>query len=358
MSTSTSEKDQQADMSKSQDTQPCIDDQERERKRSKDRLYQRRKRQRDKERLAKLQERVDAIDARKAASAANAATGPTTSKDPVPASPDSDDESSMLVPTSPSQQVAMRQTRGTPESVWENLEGKYEEVVSRADHTSSDVFSLPSAANFDSHVIISAVLHGWDQTFTIFTSDAVWKTLRHVDETILLHCGVIERLSALRTIAMLLRSQHSPDVMSQLPSYLWPRPSQLSVPHPKIVDTFIWPGFRERMVFQHGQYTSNEFAKLYIQSYKFAWPTSTQAAFTKVPNTPLYTFTDSFITCWDDVRSHRMDYGFLSRYPAFHGDCPVVGSIPMGLQVPTTSYSWDCEWVPDDEHGLAAVIQR
>lgn len=221
MSTSTSEKDQQADMSKSQDTQPCIDDQERERKRSKDRLYQRRKRQRDKERLAKLQERVDAIDARKAASAANAATGPTTSKDPVPASPDSgelsinliggtflqrsDDESSMLVPTSPSQQVAMRQTRGTPESVWENLEGKYEEVVSRADHTSSDVFSLPSAANFDSHVIISAVLHGWDQTFTIFTSDAVWKTLRHVDETILLHCGVIERLSALRTIAMLLR---------------------------------------------------------------------------------------------------------------------------------------------------------
>lgn len=208
-------------MSKSQDTQPCIEDQERERKRLKDRMYQRRKRQRDRELLSKLQERVDVIEAGKAASAANAATGPTTSKGPVLASPNSaepsvnfidggfsqrsDDESSVLVPRSPTLPVALRQARGTPESIWENLECKYEEVVSQADHTSSDVLPLPSAADFDTHIIISAVLHGWDQVFSIFKSDGVWKALRHADEAILLHSGVIERLSALRIIAMLLR---------------------------------------------------------------------------------------------------------------------------------------------------------
>jgi hypothetical protein len=103
------------------------------------------------------------------------------------------------------------------------------------------------------------------------------------------------------------------------------------------------------MVFQYSQYTTDEFARQFVQSYKFVWPDSQQSAYAKVPNTPLYIFTEEFLACSNDIKRYRMDSDFLAMYPAFYGDCPVTGSIPMELQ--TSSYSCDCEWTIHGDTG-------
>ena len=61
------------------------------------------------------------------------------------------------------------------------------------------------AAEFDAHVIISGVLHGWDKVASIFKFNAVWECLRNVDELALCHSDIIARMAALKVIAMILR---------------------------------------------------------------------------------------------------------------------------------------------------------
>lgn len=62
-----------------------------------------------------------------------------------------------------------------------------------------------SARDFDYHVIITGILYGWDEVASTFKSTAVWECLKNVDQLALSYSGIVERMAALKTIALLLR---------------------------------------------------------------------------------------------------------------------------------------------------------
>jgi hypothetical protein len=249
---------------------------ERERKRAKDRIYQRRKRERDRQLIAKLKERVNAIETA-------AGTGPEQAFEPNTASqpllsfvledvqrgtmrppPKATEETLSICPdsatgisprsclaldpdfticqttedeavspdnlnndvanvdhgqsldTSDVKQLALTTVpapiqyhtdtdTSLPPGLWRTLNHIYEEVNAPEGHALHDPAHLPSASDFDSHVVISGVLHGWDKVAKIFKFDAVWECLRHVDEMVMSYGGIIERLAALRMISLILR---------------------------------------------------------------------------------------------------------------------------------------------------------
>lgn len=62
-----------------------------------------------------------------------------------------------------------------------------------------------SARDFDYHVIITGILYGWDEVANTFKSTAVWECLKNVDQLALSYSGIVERMAALKTVALLLR---------------------------------------------------------------------------------------------------------------------------------------------------------
>lgn len=75
---------------------------------------------------------------------------------------------------------------------------------------------LPMAADFDAHIIISGVLHGWESISSAFRFTAVWECLRVFDTLSLRYTNVVGRLAALRLIALILRACFSDVDMTAL----------------------------------------------------------------------------------------------------------------------------------------------
>lgn len=133
----------------------------------------------------------------------------------------------------------------------------------------------------------------------------------------------------------------TPENLKALPTWLRPRPSQVNVTHPLVIDLLLWsvlgtstdpdpllificrPGLRDRLVFEHTNYTkTGEFSSFYCNHLCFDWP---------FPETEIYAFearenrfrlSPKFMEYALDLNRWSMDRAFLARYPEMKHDIP------------------------------------
>lgn len=238
-------------------------DEERQRKRERDRLYQKRKRERDRTLISKLKQRVETVESRLETAALPSLVSPYSER-----RPQSDNESDTKTSTThcsttcPVLSTTGDDTSGElmtgcaneghndnnsgrircisreimqsefPDTITEFLSPQcfpiepsfvtadaeqQQEQPLRPDHwtTLSSLFleaarpdefsSLYEFQTFDSHVIITGVVHGWSEVANTFKLTPLLECLRNVDELALAYSGIVERMAALRIIALLIR---------------------------------------------------------------------------------------------------------------------------------------------------------
>ncbi|KAH6699807.1 hypothetical protein BKA61DRAFT_208170 [Leptodontidium sp. MPI-SDFR-AT-0119] len=182
----------------------------------------------------------------------------------------------------------------------------------------------------DAHIIITAITEGWARAAKSKYWNNHWDSLRQIDQFCLAMSGPLERMTSLYNLIRFFKYQRFPGdpLAIQLPAFLHARPSQLNIPHTPVVDHFIWPGFREHLVFGHRKYNNNTFANDYGRSVRFLWPYELRDTYLKSRQTGLYRFSGDYIQRADDIQCYTMTMQFLCKYPEFQGDVPVFDPAP------------------------------
>jgi hypothetical protein len=140
----------------------------------------------------------------------------------------------------------------------------------------------------------------------------------------------------------------TPENLQKVPTWLRSRPSQDRVSHPPVIDLLLWPGLRDRLVFEHQSYTkTGEFSSFYCNHLHFYWPFAEDQIYTFDPHTRCFQISQRFKEYAFDLKNWTMDRTFLARYPELKHDISAVedrmrlgfgvgggggiGGVPMGF---------------------------
>jgi hypothetical protein len=242
-----------------------------------------------------------------------------------------------------------RPTAGEPASCCCNNVRFGNELVSQC--SKLRLQSSVNQAARDADMAIRAVLHGWNAVTSKYALDPVWATLRHADESMFSKCdAATERLVCLRLVCLTLRvgvytpnnlrdgflmaGQYQVNPTEQnleaLPLFLRARPSQTSIQHAPLIDYLVWPGLRERFVFNPHRYCSEKNWNMFWQCFRFNWEYDFRDAYIRNRQTGLYQFSTPFLERLRDLQCFRMLQSYLDEFPEFQEDIPplVIKSEP------------------------------
>ena len=173
---------------------------------------------------------------------------------------------------------------------------------------------------------VRIVLEGWDAVDQQYGLPVSWKFLRQIDEGLFAQCAPTERLAILRTMHLLLQYHRDPrpERRAKLPPWFLARPSQ-SIPHAYAINYFVWPGLRERFIFQQHKYCSNLFWQVFSGSLEMSWPYDFRDCFAQRWDTGVYQLTPLFQECIGDVSRWTMRNDLFTHFPDLR--CDIPGSI-------------------------------
>lgn len=129
----------------------------------------------------------------------------------------------------------------------------------------------------ESHEPFAAVLYGYKSlTESRKFRHPIWIALKEVDERVFGNWKSKPQKIAMMFVThrlMMYRTNPCPATLSGVPSFFKPRPSQERIQHPAVIDFLIWPGLRDRLVFNHETYTrSGDFSAAFCANLRFHWP--------------------------------------------------------------------------------------
>ncbi|KAK1713383.1 uncharacterized protein BDZ83DRAFT_589335, partial [Colletotrichum acutatum] len=196
----------------------------------------------------------------------------------------------------------------------------------------NEVLSVPWRTSTEAHVtedakgkdtIVRALIEGWDVAAKFQPLSDLWIKLRRVDELCFQACPRTERLAILWMVSLQLRYHSNPTTKrrDKLPPWYWKRPSQ-KIPHSYAINLFVWPGVRERFVFEQHKYCDNQFWKSFARNFRLLWPSDFQHTYAKNFTTGLYEMLQSFEQSISDINIWTMTEDFFNRYPEFRADIP------------------------------------
>lgn len=170
---------------------------------------------------------------------------------------------------------------------------------------------------------VRIVLEGWDAVDQQYGMPVGWKFLRQIDEGLFAQCAPTERLAILRMMHLLLQYHRdpTPERRAKLPPWFLPRPSQ-SIPHAYAINYFVWPGLRERFIFQQHKYCSNLFWQVFSGSLEMSWPYDFRDCFAQRWDTGIYQLTPLFQECIGDVSRWTMRNDLFTHFPDLRCDIP------------------------------------
>lgn len=100
------------------------------------------------------------------------------------------------------------------------------------------------------------------------------------------------------------------------------------------------PGFRERIIFGHGEYCNNTFSKMFASSFRFLWPFEVRDTYVQNRETRLFHFSSTFLERTEDLRCWCMEVDFVNAYPEFRGDIPLFNSRAPQLDFRSDVTQW------------------
>lgn len=192
---------------------------------------------------------------------------------------------------------------------------------------------LPEEDLASEDIPVRAVLEGWDSVASQMDIPASWKIMRRIDEQMFSRCGPKERLAVLKTLHLMLQYHRDPTAerRAALPSWYLQRPSQATKPHAYAINFFVWPGVRERFVFEQHKYCGNNFAQPFELSLEIMWPYDFRDCFAQRWDTGRYELSTNFREAISDISKWTMRQDFFQRFPDLRCDIPASQNSPMAV---------------------------
>ncbi|KEF55710.1 uncharacterized protein A1O9_08460 [Exophiala aquamarina CBS 119918] len=182
-----------------------------------------------------------------------------------------------------------------------------------------------SATTMDFQVAFQAALWGW-KSVGQEAEHPVWNALRQVDECIFgSWTSKAQRIALMYVCQTLIqyREDPTPGNLSRVPGFLQPRPAQERLDHPVVIDFLIWPGMRDRLVFEHEKYTaSGLFSAAYVENFSFFWPYPDEEIFHYDPLQDQFEFSPVFLHYVYNYKNWTMKAGFFETCPEMKYDVP------------------------------------
>jgi hypothetical protein len=229
------------------------------------------------------------------------------------------------------------------------------EMFYYAEYHLARVYSAPgpgafSNRPFDEDIIVRAVIEGWPAVEERYPLDLGWQVLQEIDQVVFPDVGVVERMAALRLLRMkLLHVANSTPAPHNIPGYMTTEVIQQDN-RSKVVDSFVWPGFRKLLIETPQRYITNEFNESFRHNLKFLWPFEISDSYIKDPITSLYCSAPEFMRRQSDIRCWTMKRVFFDGYeelypsvPAFEAEiqkslpAPGMGPVPHSAPQSATS---------------------
>lgn len=189
---------------------------------------------------------------------------------------------------------------------------------------------LPEEDLLDEDIPIRVVLSSWDEVAQQVELPASWKIMRRLDEQMFSKAGTKERLATLTMLHMMLQYHREPTAerRARLPAWYLQRPSQTK-PHAYATNYFVWPGVRERFVFEQHKYCSNMFATLFQTCLQILWPYDFRDCFAQRWDTGQYELSSAFREAINDISKWTMRPEFFKPFPDLRCDIPASYSSMM-----------------------------
>ncbi|KIW81723.1 hypothetical protein Z517_04749 [Fonsecaea pedrosoi CBS 271.37] len=196
-----------------------------------------------------------------------------------------------------------------------------------------------STATLDMHVPFKAAIWGWENAGPE-AQHPVWNALRQVDQRVFgTWTSKAQRIALMYVCQTLIQYRENPtrENLDRVPVFLRPRPSQEKVQHPAVIDFLIWPGLRDRLVFEHKKYTSTgDFSAAFVENFNFYWPYSDRDIFAYNPMQNRYEVSKIFLEYAYNFKNWTMKPGFFKKFPEMQHD---IAAFEGTMDFPKVSWS-------------------
>lgn len=212
--------------------------------------------------------------------------------------------------------------------------------------TSDDAFhqglqASPLIMDLDEGLLTKAILLGWESIGSA-ALHPILSALHCVDRRVFGKWTSKPQRLALMFIcgsAMQWRANPTAENRSNVPHWFLPRPAQNRIEHPLVIDFLVWPGLRERLVFEYEKYTVNgEFSHCFVEYFHFHFPYPDEQVARYDPHTGLICGLSKLF------RDHVFELKNWTMLPAFFNSFPEMrADIDMFVEQPTVDYrkgSW------------------
>jgi hypothetical protein len=205
---------------------------------------------------------------------------------------------------------------------------------------------LASSETLDLHIPFRAGLWGWDSIPEREQNHPVWQALRSVDQKVFgTWRNKAARIAIMYSCQTMLQYRENPtkENLARVPKYLLPRPSQQRIQHPAVIDYLVWPGLRDRLVFEHDKYTrTGEFSAAFVKYAHFDWPYGDNEIYTLNPATGRWEVSKIFLEYVYDYSKWMMKPDFFKQFPEMIHDM----NVGEGTVHPVPPLSMGQHWAP------------
>ncbi|KAK5100829.1 hypothetical protein LTR70_001135 [Exophiala xenobiotica] len=198
--------------------------------------------------------------------------------------------------------------------------------------------STSMIADFDEGLLVRAILLGWESIGPA-ANHPILCALQCIDQRVFGKWTSRPQRLALMYIcgcAMRYKANPTEENKLQVPAWFLPRPAQERIQHPLVIDFLVWPGLRERLVFEYEKYTATgDFSFCFVEYFHFYWP---------YPNEQVAQYDQSGLICGLSKLYHDFVYDlkhwtmlppFFDRFPEMRAD------IDMFVEPATIGYQGD-----------------
>ncbi|KAL2430092.1 hypothetical protein ABEF95_004042 [Exophiala dermatitidis] len=197
-----------------------------------------------------------------------------------------------------------------------------------------------STSTLDMHVPFKAAIWGWDNVGPE-AQHPIWKALRQVDQRVFgTWTSKAQRIALMYVCQTLIQFRENPskENLDRVPVFLRPRPSQENIQHPAVIDFLVWPGLRDRLVFEHKKYTATgDFSAAFVENFNFHWPFSDRDIFAYDPRQGRYEVSKIFLDYAYNFKNWTMKPGFFKKFPEMQHD--IAAMADESLDFPRASWT-------------------
>jgi hypothetical protein len=201
---------------------------------------------------------------------------------------------------------------------------------------------LASNKTLDLHVPFRAGLWGWDSIPDHELNHPVWSAIRAVDQKVFgTWTSKAARIAVMYACQTMLQYREAPskENLERVPKYLLPRPSQQRIQHPAVIDYLVWPGLRDRLVFEHDKYTrTGDFSAAFVKYSHFNWPYGDTDIFAANPNTGQWEVSKLFLDHVYDYKNWTMMPEFFQMFPEMEHDMNIYAGPNQAVATTTTAW--------------------